>query len=113
MTDVEHYALSLVYFTLIGFIVGVAKETLEEYKRGRRTSLDLLYIWGFFFAIGYGFVGFKFVDGRYFIWFIPLFLAGVGSRLGRVISTSRKDLSMGAPILTAYFAVPLLFHCVL
>ncbi len=113
MTDVEHYALSLAYFALIGFIVGVAGETLEEYKRGRRTSLDLLYIWGLFFAIGYGVVGFKFIDGRYFIWIIPLLLAGVSSRFGRHISSSRKDLSLGVPILTAYFAVPLLFHFVL
>jgi len=113
MTPVEHYALSLAYFLLIGFLIGVAKETLEDRNRGNHSALDLLYLWGFFFAIAYGFVGFKYVDGRNFIWSIPLLLAAVGSQIGRLFVPSRKELSMGGPIIAVYFAVPLLFHYVL
>lgn len=113
MTPVEHFALSLVFFGLTGFLVGVAKGTLEEYKRGNRTALDLLYVWGFFFAIGYGLAGFQFVDGRYFIWIIPLLFAISSARLGRALASSRKDLSVALPIVAVYIAVPALFHFIL
>jgi hypothetical protein len=108
MTEVEHYALSLVFCWLIGFQFGVGMQAVNDQNSGKKKPLDWIYILGNFVAIGYLIYGFKFVDGRHFIWAIALLILAGGSRLGKDLATSREDLKW--VIWTIYATVPLLYH---
>lgn len=113
MNEVEHYALSLLLYALIGIPVGVATLARRDQKVGKAKRFDVVYLLAYFPAIAYGILGFKFIDGRYLIWILGVFFVGGGYHFGKLLATSRDELTMRAVILVAMALVPLLYHYVL
>lgn len=110
MTSVEHYALSLAYYGVLGFLLGIGFEAVEASNQGKGRSGDLLYLGGILLIVGYGIAAFKFVDGRYLMWIIPLLVAFGGSVVGKGWGSSRHDPSVRLVLLAAYASVPLIYH---
>jgi hypothetical protein len=113
MTEVEHYAISLCFIWLVGASFGVANQAVVDQKAGKGQSFDLAHMIGAVVSFGYLIYGFKFVDGRYFIWVIALLILASGYRLGREVAINREDPTTRVIILGANAAAPLLYHLVL
>src|SRR6185437_2293832 len=113
MTVTEHYALALVVYFIIGGQLGVGYTATNDDNSEKSKRLDLIYMLGQQLAIGYGIASFKFVDGRYLLWLVPIFSAIVGSRVGLQLGTQRGDYSVRGVIFGTYVAVPLIYHLVL
>lgn len=113
MTEVEHFALSLVFYGLVGIPMGVSAVVKEDQKKGKLKPLDVVYLFSYFLSIAYGFLGFKFIDGRYFIWILGLLFVVGGYHFGKMVGSSREDLSMKVIALAAIASLPTLYHYVL
>ena len=113
MTTTEHYALALVLYFIIGVQLGVGYTATDDYNAGKTKRFDLIYMLGNLLAIGYGIAAFKFVDGRYLLWLVPIFSTVAGSRAGLQLGAQRGDNSVRGVIFGAYLAAPLIYHLAL
>lgn len=114
MTQVEHFALSLVFYALVGFQIGVGRRAGTDQEEGKKTKhFDIVFLFGFFVGILYGFLGFEFIGGRYFIWLLGLISACIGYQIGYSLAVERYDKTFLPIMLIGSGMVPVLYHYVL
>lgn len=113
MTEVENFALALLFYGLVGIPLGIASLAQENQKKEKSKRFDVIYLFAYFSSIVYGFLGFKFIDGRYLIWVLGLVFIVGGYHFGKIVGSSREDHSMKTIGLAAIASVPLPYHHVL
>jgi hypothetical protein len=113
MTEVEHYALSLIFCALVGIQVGVGAQSIDDQKEGKRKRFDFVWLLASIIAIIYGFLAIKFVDGPHLIWGIGLIFWFGGRHFGKSIAAVRDEKSIAVIILAILASIPILYHNVL
>lgn len=113
MTDVEHYALSLMYALFCGVCIGQGFKIAEENRKsGRPEKGDAILLAASLVALVYFVLGFKHVDGPHLI-FIPGVVAAIlGYATGKAFAQITDSLVRYAP-LGCIIVVVYMYHRIL
>jgi hypothetical protein len=114
LLTVEKYSLALVFYSLLGVILGLGRSCLDADRRGLSFPHKGMYLFGACSALVYGFLGIGIFEGGHSLYiYLPVVLLWWGGGLFGSSLFPISERGIGIPVTLALGMAVLLFHTVL